>query len=63
MKEYIKNITNDKKYGYESVTLSFNEKGKRTVLKPGEKAETTLHGENIDKKRLKLVNEKGEAVK
>ena len=59
-KKYIKNITDDKKYGYESAIMSFNENGKRITLKPGEKAETKLNGENVDGKRLQLIDVKKE---
>ena len=58
MKKYIKNITDDPKNKYEPATMAFNELGKRTVLKPGEKAETKLNGENIDGKRLRFFSEK-----
>ena len=58
MKKYIKNITDDKSLGYESVTLSFNEKGKRYLLAPGETKETTLSGENVDGKRLRFFSDK-----
>lgn len=60
MKEYVKNITNNRAFGFDATTLSFNEDGKRIVLKAGEKAETKKKGENIDGKRLKIVNENGE---
>ena len=53
MKEYIKNITDDKSFGYEPTDLSFNENGKRTVLKPGEQIEKKLKGNNINGKRLR----------
>lgn len=64
-KKVIKNITDDPQYGYinqygqfipyEPLRLSFKEKGKRIILKPGETYETILNGENIDGKRLRLV--------
>ena len=60
MKKYIKNITDDKSFGYSPMTGSFNENGKRTILKPGEQAETKLNGDNIDGHRFKLITEKGE---
>ena len=60
MKKYIKNITDDKSFGYSSVTGSFNENGKKTILKPGEQVETKLDGDNIDGHRFKLITEKGE---
>ena len=63
MKEYIKNITDDKTLGYAPTDLSFNENRKRTVLKPGEQIETKLKGDNIDGKRLRLVNEKEDKKK
>ena len=62
-KEYIKNITDKKESGYSPVDLSFNENGKRTILKPGEQVETKAKGNNIDGKRLKLVTEEKEKVK
>jgi len=59
-KKYIKNITDDKSLGYESAIMSFKENGKRITLKPGEKAETKLNGENVDGKRLQLIDVKKE---
>ena len=63
MKDYIKNITDDKGKGYEPVDLSYNELGKRFILKPGEKNETKLKGTNIDGKRLVLVKDEKEDKK
>jgi len=55
VKQLIKNITDDKEFGYEPVDLSFNELGKRFILKPGGTYETKLNGENIDGNRLRLI--------
>lgn len=57
-KNYIVNITDDPQYKYEPFTMSFKENGVRIVLKPGEKAETNLNGENIDGKRLRFFSDK-----
>jgi len=62
-KKFIKNITDDKSLGYEATDLSFNELGKRTILKPGETFETKLNGENIDGKRLRLITEEKKSRK
>ncbi len=64
MKKYIKNITDDKSIlapngkPYEPTTLSFNEKGQRYILAPGETKETKLNGENVDGKRLRFFSDK-----
>ena len=60
MKKYIKNITDDKSFGYSPMTGSFRENGKKIILKPGEQVETQLDGQSIDGHRFKLVTEKGE---
>ena len=60
VKKYIKNITDDKSFGYKPMTGSFKENGKKIILKPGEQAETKLNGDSIDGHRFKLVTEKGE---
>ena len=66
MKKYIKNITDDKSFGYSPATLAFKEGGKRITLKPGESAETKLNGDSLagrtvngkkEYKRLRLVTE------
>ena len=66
VKRYIKNVTDDKSFGYSPATLAFKEGGKTVVLKPGETAETKSDGSNLagrtvngkkEFKRLRLITE------
>lgn len=62
MKKFIKNITNEE--GFVPVELSYRENGKLISIKPGEKIETKLNGENIGNcVKLILVTDKDEKKK
>ncbi len=62
MKNYIKNITNEK--GFMPVGLAYRENGKVINIKPGEKIETKGDGSNLgDEKKLVFLKEEDKKIK